>query len=139
MYLFIHQRFLVQYGRVVALIFPRGDVREMLVISLRLAVGSLMLFAEMSAAGFIASQRVQHKQLRKLHEIRNTTGILERLIQFVPIAEHIDSLPELLSQTGNRLKSLSQPCLVAAHPALVPHQLAEFSMKLGYCSIAFDR
>src|ERR1035438_5138573 len=69
---FIDERFLVQGGRLVrALVFPGGDIREVLVIPLRLAVGRLELLAEMPAAGLAAVQRVQAKQLGALHEVRS--------------------------------------------------------------------
>ena len=56
------------------------DVREVLVVALRLALGRLVLLAEVAAAGLLAVERVAHLQLGHLHEVGDAERLLERLV-----------------------------------------------------------
>src|SRR4051812_7936909 len=60
--------------------FPRGDVREVRVVTQRFAVGRLIFFTEMAAARFAAFQGVETHQLAELQEIGDAAGFLQRLI-----------------------------------------------------------
>src|SRR3954471_17014753 len=76
------QRFLAQHRRVAdAAKLPCGRVRKPRVVALRLPVGSLKLFSKMTAARFLAVQRVDAHQLRELEEISHAAGLLQRLVQ----------------------------------------------------------
>ena len=59
---------------------PRCDVAEVFVVALGLAIGSLVLLAEMAAAGFVAFQRVDAQQLAEFEKVRDAAGFFEALI-----------------------------------------------------------
>ncbi len=85
----------------------------MLVVARRLAFGRLILFAEVAAAAFVALQRVEAHQLGEFEEVGHAAGLLERLIELLAGAEHLDVAPELLAQRGNfgeRLSSGPRRC-----------------------------
>src|SRR5262252_8052197 len=67
------QRLLVhRFGLIVAGVLPCRDVREAVVIAERFAIGSLVLFTEVPAAGLLAVERVDAHQLAEFQEIRHT-------------------------------------------------------------------
>src|SRR5262249_16412050 len=76
---------------------PRPDVHEVFVVTQRLAVFGLVFLAEMTAAAFVALQRVQTHQLGKLQVVGNSSGLLERLVPGLVFAQHTHVLPELLA------------------------------------------
>ena len=61
----------------VALIFPSEDVGEIFVVPHRFAICCLMFLAEMTAARFIAGERVTTHQLAELEEISDPSSPLE--------------------------------------------------------------
>ena len=65
------QRFLL------ALILPRGDMAELLIVAFRLAVGILIFLAEMPAARLLARQGVAGHQFAELEEVRHPAGAFE--------------------------------------------------------------
>src|SRR5471032_838256 len=71
-----------------ALEFPGGDVAELLVVTLALAVGILVLLAEMAAATLLARERVEAHQLAEFEEVGHAAGLLERLVERVGAAGH---------------------------------------------------
>src|SRR5579883_238431 len=83
------QRLLIEKRRIAAVVLPRRDVAEAGVVAQRLPVGSLVLLAEMRAAGFVAVQRVDAHQLGQFKEIGDAAGLFQRLI-------------DLLGRAGNR-------------------------------------
>src|SRR5712672_1098113 len=69
-YFVVRQRFLMQHGRFArALVFPGGNVAEILIVPLRFALGGLELLTEMAAARFATMQRVEAEQFGKFHEV----------------------------------------------------------------------
>ena len=66
--------------------FPRRHVREALVVALGLALGRLVLLAEVAAAGFATLERVEREQLGELEEVRHPARVLERLVEVVSSA-----------------------------------------------------
>src|SRR5512143_1175789 len=81
---------------------PGGRVGEAGIVALRLAVGGLVLLAEMPAAGFLALQGVLAHQLGELHEVRHAPGAFQRLIQVLAPAPDEDVGPEPLAQLLDR-------------------------------------
>src|SRR5262249_48874370 len=76
------QRPLVQQRRLVlALVLPRRNVAVIGVVALRLAVGVLILLAEVSAARLVPRQRVETQQLGELQKVGDPAGLLQRLVQ----------------------------------------------------------
>ena len=63
--------------RSVALEFPCEDIGEILIVAKRFAIGRLVLLAAMSAAGFVAGERVDSHELGELEEIGDASGALE--------------------------------------------------------------
>ena len=83
------QRLLVaERRRVGARVLPHGDVAEALVVALRLAVGGLVLLAEVAAARLLARERVAAHELAELEEVGDAAGLLERLVQLGAGAGH---------------------------------------------------
>src|SRR5262249_36057849 len=92
------QRLLVELGFVAdTLPLPGRDVRVVLVVAQRLAVGRLVLLAEVPAAALVAPERVEHHQLAELEEVGDPPGLLQRLVAALVLAEHADVLPELVA------------------------------------------
>ena len=97
----VHQRFLVQYRFfATALVFPGGDVGEMLVVAFGFALLGLEFLAEMAAARFIALQGIDAEQFGKFHEVRHATGVLQLLIELAVPARDSDVGPEFVAQRG---------------------------------------
>ncbi len=74
-------------------------------------------------------QRVQAHQLGQLEVVDQPVGLLQRLVELLPGAGHLDPAPELLPQGRDPLQRAAQPGLVAGHPALVPEQFAELAVE----------
>src|SRR5262245_49031520 len=75
---------------------PRCDVGEVLVVAERLAVLGLVLDAEVPTAALLAVQRVDAQQLGELHEVGDAARLLERLVERLVAAEHLDVGVELV-------------------------------------------
>src|SRR3954469_21736864 len=70
------ERFDVTQRRLVlALVFPRGDVRILLVVTFEFAIRVLVFLAEMSAAALLARERIATEEFAKLEEIGHATGL----------------------------------------------------------------
>src|SRR5262245_14334668 len=76
-----------------AAIFPNGRVRELGVVAFRLAFGGLVFRAEMTAAGFVAGERVLAERLGEFHEVRHAAGALDDLVRLARRTRHIDVAP----------------------------------------------
>src|SRR5215831_7873361 len=63
--------------------FPCGDVRKVGVVAQGLTIGRLVLLAEMTAAGFVAVQRISTHQFAKFEKIGHAAGFLERLVKLL--------------------------------------------------------
>src|SRR5262249_30408076 len=122
----------------VALVLPRGDVAEVLVVALRLAVGGLVLEAEVAAAGLVALEGVQAHELAELEEVRDAAGELERLVHLGAGARHAQVLPELLAQPGDLSERVLEALLVPRHPAVVPHDLPELAVEGRRAALSAD-
>ena len=131
------QRFLVQ-DRVAtdALELPRGGVAEFVVVAGALAFARLMLFTEVAAARFIAMQRVAREQFGELQEVGDATGVFEVLVERLTAAEDFHVGPEFFAKLLDRVNRLEESLLVAAHPDMVPHDVAECPMKLFRAAFA---
>src|SRR5438034_5663699 len=88
----------------VALKFPRENCGMIFIVAERLAVGCLMLLAEMRAGGFIALQRVHAHQLRELQKIGDASRAFQSLVIVLLASEHADIVPEFLTQFRNFLE-----------------------------------
>src|SRR5580698_3618942 len=112
-----------------AAISPGSDVGEVLVVALRFAVGRLVLFAEVAAAGLVALERVDAHQLAELEEVGDAAGFFEALIQIVAAARNGDILPVFLAQGANLADGFFKTLGSARHAAFVPHDLAKLAME----------
>ena len=85
------QRLFVKF-RLIAdtLELPGGNVAEISIITLCLAVWHLVFNTEMAAAGLFPDQRILAEQFGKFEEIGNTAGIFKLLIHFAAIATDVD-------------------------------------------------
>ncbi len=71
----MHDRFVVG-----ALVLPYRDVGEVLVISHGFALFCLVLFAEVTAARFIACEGIATHEFGKFKEVRESSRVLEGLV-----------------------------------------------------------
>jgi hypothetical protein len=55
-------------------------------------------------------------------KIRNSAGVLERLIKLRDASQHVHIFPELRAQCRYFLKAFLQPLRVSSHPTLIPDQ-----------------
>ena len=104
---------------------PGGDVGEVLVVALGLALLGLVLGPEVAAAGLLAVEGVEAHQLGQLEEVVDPAGLLEGLVELVAAAGDPEVLAELLVQGGDLRQRLLQALLGALHAAVVPHDPAE--------------
>src|SRR6266568_7729491 len=88
---------------------PRRHVAEACVVALRLPLGRLILLAEVTTARLLAVERVVTHQLGELEEVRDTTGMLQRLIEILAPTPDIHVAPELLAHGADPLQRRRQP------------------------------
>src|SRR5438309_203030 len=100
-------------------VLPGGDVAEVLVVALGLAVGILIFFAEMPAARLGARQSIARQQLAELHEVGDPARLLQGLVQVLIAARHIDALPEFVAQLADARERAFQGLLGARHADVV--------------------
>ena len=105
---------------------------------LRFAVRGLALHAEMAAAGFCPFQRVDAHQLRQFQKIRHSPGFFKRLVEFLARPDDVDVVPEFFAQRRNSLPDCSQALRRPGHPAVFPHQLAEFLVNRVHGPLALN-
>src|SRR5438874_7477556 len=108
----------------VSLKFPREHSGETFVITLGFALGRLVFFAEMRAAGFVAFKRVDAHELGELEKIGNPPGAFKRLIVAFTFAGNPNPLPKFLAQFRNLLKRFPESTRVSRHPTFVRKQQA---------------
>ncbi len=84
-------------------------------------------------------QGVQAHQLGQFEVVDEPVGLLQRLVELLPGAGHLDPAPELLAQPRDPLQRPGQPGRVAGHAALVPEQFAEFAVEGVRGAVAVDR
>src|SRR5258708_6901430 len=62
---------------VVALEFPGGHMRKVLIVALALAIGILVFLAKVAAAGFLAGECIAAHQFAELDEIGHAAGLFQ--------------------------------------------------------------
>src|ERR1700716_2878957 len=82
----------------VALKFPGEDGGKGVVVPLRLPHGRLMFLTKMSAARFVALERINAHELGEFEEIGHATGAFERLIEIVSFAGNAHRSPKFVAQ-----------------------------------------
>ena len=80
----------------------------------------------MASARLGSVQRIDTHELGEFEKVRNTVRILERLVQLLAPTDDTKVVPELVTQLRDPGESLAQTSLRSGHPALVPHEPAEF-------------
>src|SRR5688572_17421812 len=88
-----------------------------------------MLDAEMAAARLLAVQRIQAHELRQLEKIRDSAGVLERLIELLAGPGNEQVAPELLAKLRDLLQRLFESLRAARHAAVLPHELPQLAVK----------
>lgn len=112
-----HERFLDQNGLlVVPGILPAGYVEVVLVVALGLALGSLHLDPEVTAARLVAVQTVAGHQLAQFEEVGQPERLLELLIELLVGTRNTDVGPELLAKRLNLDDRLLEALLRTAMP-----------------------
>src|SRR5688572_4749608 len=124
------ERFLVQDRRLAGPpVFPCGGIAVGVIVAHCFTLWSLELLTEVPSAGFIALQRVHAHQLAEFQKVRNTSRILEGLVEFLTAPENRDILPEFLAQFRNPRDSPLEAGFVTRHATFIPEELAEFAME----------
>src|SRR5262249_25000834 len=118
--------------------FPGADVLEMLIVALSLAIGVFVFGAKVRAARFVPIERVLAQERPELQKIGDAAGLLQRPIEVFARSGHAYVAPKLLAQLGNALKAFLESVGGPRHAAAIPHQLAEFAVKLSRSSLAID-
>jgi hypothetical protein len=70
---------------------------ESCVVTQRFPIRRLMLFSKMGAARLFPMERVMAKQFGELQEIRDSTRILQLLIECIACSKHRHIAPELMA------------------------------------------
>ena len=79
----------------VAAELPGRHVGELLVVTQRLTLLGLRLGAEVASARLATVEGVDAHQLTELDEVGDAAGLLERLVEAVGGAEHLEVRPEV--------------------------------------------
>src|SRR6478672_4153895 len=116
-------------NRAVALVFPRKNVREILVVAERFPIWSLVFLAEMPAARFVTHQRVGAHQLGEFEKIGDSAGALQRLIKRFAFSKDPHVVPKFFTELWNAGERLFQSSFIPRHAAFVPEQKPELPMK----------
>src|SRR6185437_16070230 len=80
------------------------------------------------AARLLALECVAAHELRQLEEVGHASRVLERLIELGAGAGYAYVAPELVAELGDEIERLVQPCRVARHAAILPHDLPELAV-----------
>ncbi len=118
---------------------PGRHELEVRVVAQGLALGGLVLLAQVAAARLVAVQRVDAHQLGELEEVGDPAGPLQLLVELVGAADDPQVAPELLAQRGDELERLLQPLGVAGDAAVVPDDAAELAVEGVGAAGALDR
>ena len=133
------QGFLVQLRLLaVPLEFPCADVGEVSVITHGFAVRELMFNPEMTAARLFAVQGVASEQFAEFEEVGHAAGVFQLLVEFGTAAADLDVIPEIFANLGDNLDGLGETLFGTGHTDVVPHDLAQFTVKLGNGLFAVD-
>src|SRR3954453_15027071 len=90
---------LVQLGLGVhAGVLPRRDVREGVVVAQRLALFRLVLGAEVTPARLLTGEGIEAEQFTELQEVGDASGLLQRLVDRLVLAEDAHVPVELLAE-----------------------------------------
>src|SRR5438445_1828429 len=129
---FVVERFDVADRRLAfALVFPSGDMAELLVVTFAFTVRILVFLAEMAAAALFTSERVAAHEFAEFEEVGHAAGAFERLVDGRQVSRDFDAGPEFLAQRGDFLERLFQAFLRASHAAALPHNIAEALVETG--------
>ncbi len=74
-------------------------------------------------------QGVQAHQLGEFEVVDDPVGLLQRLVELLAGARHLDAPPELLPQPRDQFERLAQARVRTGHAAELPHDLAEFAVE----------
>ncbi|CAB4940601.1 unannotated protein [freshwater metagenome] len=87
-----------------------------------------MFDTEVAAAGLLTHEGVTAHEFAQVEEIGNAADLFKRLVDTFGASEHTNVLLELLAKSGDLRQSLLETVLVAFHAAVVPDELAEFTV-----------
>jgi hypothetical protein len=121
--------FVVALGGFAFSVFPGRDMAEVLVVPLGLVLISLVLFTEVTPAGFFALQSIAYHQLAELHEVCNAACVLEVLIEGLIIPQDSNVMPEGLAQGADGGDGFLEASAISGHAALIPADEAQFSVE----------
>src|SRR5579859_3552147 len=118
---------------------PCRNIAKMLVVAQGFAVRGLALRPEVPAAGLAAVQGINTHQLGQLEEVRDPAGLLQRLVELLPLPQYAHRMPELVANLRDFGQRSGQAGFTALHPALIPHQLAQLAVEGVDRALTLDR
>src|SRR5258708_36500782 len=92
---------------------PGRRIAEIRVVSFRLTLWGLALYAEVAPARLCAVKRIDTHELGNFEKVRNAVRLLESLVQLILPADDTEALPELLTQLRHPTEGLSQTSVQA--------------------------
>ena len=109
-----------------ACIFPAADIHVLIVAALSFAVGSLVFFAEVSAARFVAVERVDGHEASDCEEVFEAERFFKFHIESVGFSRDEQVCIKFFFQSVDLVDGLDQSFCRAAHADEVPHDQSQF-------------
>src|SRR6266404_5302818 len=97
-----------------------------------------MFLTKMSAARFVALERIDTHELGEFEEIGHATGAFERLIEILSFAGNAHRSPKFVAQLRNFRERFAQSLSVSGHATFVPEKRSELTMDGVERTIAVD-
>ena len=126
------------FGVAVTLVFPCGDIHEVLVVAEGFAVLGLALGAEVATARLLAVQGVSGDEACQLEIVGQAQSFLHLGVEALDVAGDADALPEFIFQFVNHALGSGEALLVAAHAHLLPHDVAKLLVEIVDGLVASD-
>src|SRR5207244_4698803 len=89
-------------------------------------------------ARLLPLQGVQAHELSELEEIRDTSSVLQGLVQLGGFTGDGDILPKFLAEGADFLNRRLEPLFVPCHSAVLPQDPPQLAMKRGHGALAPD-
>ena len=111
---------------VVALVFPASHVEEVFVVALGFAFFGLVLFTEVTAARFLAVERIVGHEFAHEDEVFETQSLFEFHVHAVGCAGDEEVGEERLANLLEEGEGFLESRFGAAHAHIFPHDVSEF-------------
>ena len=123
---------------VVALVFPAAHVEEVFIVALCFAFFGLVLFAEVTAARFLAVKRIVGHEFAHEDEVFETQCLFEFHVHALGSAGDEEIGEEGLAKLLEEGECLFEAFLGATHTDVFPHDVAEFLVDAVHRALTLD-